>query len=51
MGLVLRQNGDEDYIRLGVFEFPWKNWWGCDAASDVEFDRYKEEVTWLNNSR
>jgi hypothetical protein len=47
--LLLRQNGESEYTRLGVFQFVLRRKGGYDGDFRDEFDRYQEQVTWLND--
>jgi hypothetical protein len=48
MGVVLKRNKEDEYTRLGIFEFALKGAGLYDAGS-AEFGRYQEQVAWLNN--
>lgn len=47
MGLLLRRNNESEYTRLGVFEFLLMRKGIYDFKA--EFDRYQEQVAWLND--
>jgi hypothetical protein len=47
MGLMLRRNNELEYTRLGVFEFLLMRKDIYDFKA--EFDRYQEQVAWLND--
>lgn len=47
MGRLLRRNNESEYTRLGVFQFLLMRKDIYDLKA--EFDRYQEQVAWLND--